>query len=154
MTRPRYDHGFATRGRYGNAYPPQFKSVGKPPVRGGRWSVRQKVNGQWRAWTIGQAKRHSRTFYTFDSAIRWATFVSNYYKQMKPKGVGSHDFYIEEQSRRLKRQDAILFIRDRGGSMTNSAINRLIGDTSKGLGLALARQSAINASSLGRSSRH
>ncbi|WNO27775.1 hypothetical protein SEA_HUWBERT_23 [Microbacterium phage Huwbert] len=150
MTRPRYQHGFETRGPYNNAYPPQFKSVGKAPVRGGRWSVRKKINGQWRAWTIGQAKRHSRTFYTFESAVHWATFVSDYYRQMKPKGVGSHDFYIEEESRRRKRVDAIRFVVKKQGVMTDSAINRLIGDTRKGLGLAIARQSAINASMRGR----
>jgi hypothetical protein len=80
-------------------------------------------------------------------AIKWAVFVSNYYKQMSPKGIGSHDFYIEEQARRLKRADGIIFIREHDGVMTDSAINRLIGDTRSGLGLDLARQSAINASS-------
>ena len=142
----RIGNPFETPGPYNNAYPPQFKSAGKPPVRGGRWWVRKKLNGQWRAWTTGLAKRHSRTFYTFEAAIRWAVFVSDYYKEMKPKRLGSHDFYIEEQSRRLKRWDAVTFVRDKGGSMTSSAINRLIGDTRKGLGFAIARQSSLNAS--------
>ena len=143
-------NGFATPGPYNNTYPPQFKAVGKKPVRGGRWSVRKKLDGKWRAWTIGRAKRHSRTFYTFDAAIRWATFVSNYYREMKPLNLGSHDFFIEEVSRGLKRQDLEYFVMVKGGVVTKSAIDQLFGGTSKGLGRDLARQSSINESSRGR----
>lgn len=150
MTSSRYNHDFKTRGRYNDAYPPQFKAVGKPPVRGGRWSVRQKLDGQWRAWTHGQAKRHSRTFYTFEAAIHWAVLVSNYYKDMKPSDIGSHDFYLEQECRRLKKADAINFILVKNGSLTKSSINRFVGDPRKGLGLTLARQSSINESLRGR----
>jgi hypothetical protein len=46
----------------------------------------------------------------------------------------------------LRRWDLIYLVQDMGGSVTISAINRIMGDSQRGLGLALARQSSRNAS--------
>jgi hypothetical protein len=63
----------------GPLFPPTFRAAGKPPVKGGRWSVR-KVDWDsvrpWRAWTRGKGQRFSRRFETFEQAINHATMVA------------------------------------------------------------------------------
>jgi hypothetical protein len=144
-------HPFATRGTYGDVYPPAFKSMGLPPVTGGRWSVRHLKDGRWRAWTLGRAKRHSRTFYTFETAVHWAHFVSAMYAKKLPHEL--RDQEIQYRSHELKRSDIIYFVLSRGGIVTASAIDRIIGDSRRGLGLTLARQSSINESLIDQKSR-
>lgn len=157
---------YATRGKpvgRGEA-PPQFKSVGKKPVVGGRWSVRKRLDGRWHAWTLGKAKKHSHIFYTHRFAVRWAQLVAMYHSKhpfieegswvILPKAFSPElDRLLRDYYPSWRRADLIYLINELGGSVSESAINRIMGDSRRGLGLDLARQSAINASSRGRKSR-
>lgn len=140
----RLHNPFMTRGRIiarGEA-PPQFKAMGLKPVKGGRWSVRKIRDGRWRAWTVGRAKRHARTFYTFDVAVRWAHHVTAMYTKDVPADL--RDKELQYKSHQLKKFDLLHYVNNCGGVVSESAINRIIGDSRKGLGLDLARQSSIN----------
>lgn len=75
---------FVTEGKKyaSNYYPPTFRAPRgerRRPVPGGRWLVRKVWKfgfggpQAWRAWTKGTApKPRSKTFNTFDEAIRYA----------------------------------------------------------------------------------
>lgn len=63
----------------GNLVPPSFRAASRPPVRGGRWSVRRDPtvpNRPWRAWTRGKGGSFSRRFATHAEAIQHATTVA------------------------------------------------------------------------------
>ncbi|MEG2887200.1 MAG: hypothetical protein RR853_08755, partial [Aurantimicrobium sp.] len=144
---------YRTRGKHfgrGEA-PPQFKPAGKKPVKGGRWSVRKQLDGRWRAWSNGAAKRYNHTFYTHMVAVRWAQTVAQVYN--KP-GVDVFHYrvteYLKNHYDRYRRADLVIFIRDQGGIVDPTIIARIMGISHSSWGRDLAILSARNASSRDR----
>lgn len=144
-------HVFATRGpRYGaREYPPRFKPMNKPPVKGGRWGVRKRLDGRWVAWTHGKARKYQAIFMTHHYAFAWAEFVTQAYGEYEGNWPGIGD-YMKHVRGQFKRNDLIYFVNEKGGVVTSSAIASFVGDPRRGLGLSLARQSSINESLRGR----
>jgi hypothetical protein len=68
---------YRVQGLMGRA--PRFKPAGKKPVKGGRWSVRQKLDGKYRAWCQGHAAQWGANFLTWEYAVKWAHYVANAY---------------------------------------------------------------------------
>jgi len=73
--------------------PLPFKAAGKPPVTGGRWSVR-RLRGrgrerQWRAWTKGSAASFNRFFATQAEAIAHATTIAQMFTDPTPARVSA-----------------------------------------------------------------
>lgn len=114
----------------------RFRSLGRPPVRGGRWSVRKKPlnpghthgpfiynvsrrgfkpgEGEkvWKAWVRqGKAKKWSASFHTYGEAIRWATYVAYMFKMGAEKSLSWSDRQALEhiyQSRRYFEKHPLL----------------------------------------------
>lgn len=68
---------------------PPFKSVGKPPVKGGRWKIRRGrgLKNPWRAWSVGKSSSFSRSFKTQQEAIDHATLVAGMFANPTPANV-------------------------------------------------------------------
>jgi len=73
-------------GPYG---PLDFKAAGKPPVKGGRWSVRRVNFGPrpWRAWTRGRAHIFNRSFESHAEAVSYAVRIASMYADPTPENI-------------------------------------------------------------------
>lgn len=92
-----------------NGRPPRFKAAGKRPVKGGRWGVRQKLDGKWRAWSHGAASRCGANFFTWDYAVKWAHYVADYYFQRAEKREPIDHSYLIVKRKQFRELDRVLF---------------------------------------------
>ncbi len=74
----------------GRNWDQQFRPAGRPPVKGGRWSIRKvgyDSQRPWRSWTRGKGQRFSRRFPTHAEAIQHATMVAQMFADPTPDRV-------------------------------------------------------------------
>lgn len=98
-----YYHEKKLKGRFATHHiPAEFKPMGLPQVKGGRWRIRRKLLGDrpWRAWSDGRAKRWNRSFPTHAEAVAWATLVAKTYATYKYSETA--DEYLREIRKREK----------------------------------------------------
>lgn len=109
--------------------PMDFKPAGKPPVKGGRWSIRRlrfKQDGKfWHAYSTGRARQFTRYFKTHAEAIEYASLIARMYANAKQPWV------VENMLRMLHPEWSDATIEHKTLKITNPYAARLREDAAR-----------------------